>query len=287
MTGFGAASGSVGGLRVAVEIRTVNHRFHSPNLKLPGALSRFEPEVRERLRRRIARGHITVTARLDRDTVDEAMVDEPRFAAYVDRLRDLQRRYALADVLDVGTVVRMPGVMGSESSEPEPDSAVELLGIVDQATDALTEMREREGTRLVEVLRDRLRELSLRVDRIAERAPERLTAERDRLQRAVQELAQGVDLDPARLAQEVAILADKLDVTEEIDRLRAHVKAFEETLSQADGDPIGRRLSFLLQEMLRETNTTGSKARDAVMLHEVVGMKEELERLSEQVENLE
>jgi uncharacterized protein (TIGR00255 family) len=287
MTGFGAASGDVGGLRVAVEIRTVNHRFHSPNLKLPTALSRFEPDVREHLRNRIARGHVTVSARIERSPVDEAVVDEQRFGAYVDRLRDLQRRYALADVLDVGTVVRMPGVLSTDAPEEVGESAAPLMAIVERATDALMEMREREGARLVVVLRERLSELSARIERIAARAPDRLTDERDRLRKSVRELAEGVDVDEARLAQEIAILADKLDVAEEVDRFRAHVQAFEETLSQSGSDPVGRRLAFLMQEMLRETNTTGSKARDTVMLHEVVAVKEELERIAEQIENLE
>lgn len=287
MTGFGAATGDVGGLRVAVEIRTVNHRFHSPNLKLPTALARFEPEVREHLRKRIARGHVTVSARIERAAADEAVVDEQRFGAYVDRLRDLQRRYALADVLDVGTVVRMPGVLSTDAPEEVGDSAAPLLAIVERATDALIEMREREGERMVAVLRERLLELSGRIERIAARAPERLTEERERLRRSVRELSDGIDVDESRLAQEIAILADKLDVAEEIDRFRAHVQAFDETLSQSGNDPVGRRLAFLMQEMLRETNTTGSKARDTAMLHEVVAVKEELERIAEQVENLE
>lgn len=287
MTGFGAATGDVGGLRVAVEIRTVNHRHHSPNLKLPSALARFEPEVREHLRKRIARGHVTVNARIERSAADDAVVDEARFGAYVERLRDLQRRYALADVLDVGTVMRMPGVLATEAPEEIGDSAAPLMAIVEQATDALIEMREREGARLQSVLRERLAEVSRRIERIAARAPVRLVEERERLKAAVRELTQGVDVDETRLAQEIAILADKLDVAEEVDRFRAHVQAFEETLSVTAGEPVGRRLAFLMQEMLRETNTTGSKARDTVMLHEVVAVKEELERIAEQVENLE
>lgn len=287
MTGFGAASGDVGGLRVAVEIRTVNHRFHSPNLKLPPALSRFEPDIREHLRARIARGHVSVSARLDRSPADDAVVDEGRFGAYVERLRHLQRRYALADVLDVGTVMRMPGVLSTEMPEEIGESAGPLLEIVERATDAVVDMREREGERLAVVLRERLSAVSERIERIAARAPERLVEERERLRESVRELAQGVNVDEARLAQEIAILADKMDVSEEIDRFRAHVQAFEDALEQPSKDPVGRRLSFLMQEMLRETNTTGSKARDAVMLHEVVAVKEELERIAEQIENIE
>jgi uncharacterized protein (TIGR00255 family) len=287
MTGFGAAAGDVGGLRVTVEIRTVNHRFHSPNLKLPSALAKFEPEVREHLRNRIARGHVTVAARLERSSVDEAVVDEARFAAYADRLRDLQRRYDLHDGLDVGTVVRMPGVLSSEAPEEVGDSPAPFLEIVERATDALVQMRQREGERMVAILRDRLGEVSGRIERIAARAPARLVEERERLRRSVRELADGIDVEASRLAQEIAILADRMDVAEELDRFRAHVEAFAETLAQEGGEPVGRRLAFLTQEMLRETNTTGSKARDTVMLHEVVAVKEELERIAEQIENIE
>jgi uncharacterized protein (TIGR00255 family) len=125
------------------------------------------------------------------------------------------------------------------------------------------------------------------LERIAKRAPERLVAERERLSKAVRELANGVDLDQQRLAQEIALLADRLDVSEEVDRFRSHVSAFRETLASGKKEPVGKRLGFLLQEMLREANTTGSKSRDAAMLHEVVAVKEELERIAEQVENVE
>jgi uncharacterized protein (TIGR00255 family) len=114
-----------------------------------------------------------------------------------------------------------------------------------------------------------------------------LVAERERLQRAVHELAEGVDLDPQRLAQEIALLADRLDVSEEVDRFRSHIFAFRETLASGKNEQKGKRLGFLLQEMLREANTTGSKSKDAVMLHDVVAVKEELERIAEQVENIE
>ena len=112
-------------------------------------------------------------------------------------------------------------------------------------------------------------------------------AERERLSKAVRELTDGVDLDQQRLAQEIALLADRLDVSEEVDRFRSHVSAFRETLASGKKEPVGKRLGFLLQEMLREANTTGSKSRDAAMLHDVVAVKEELERIAEQVENIE
>jgi uncharacterized protein (TIGR00255 family) len=161
------------------------------------------------------------------------------------------------------------------------------VGIVDTALDALQRARADEGERLAAVLRQRLEVVEGALTRIAARAPERIVAYRARLRENVQELAGGVAVDDARLAQEIAILADRMDVAEELDRFHSHIVAFRATLDDAGGEPVGKRLGFLLQEMLREANTTGSKAADAPLLHEVVGLKEELERIREQVENLE
>jgi uncharacterized protein (TIGR00255 family) len=189
--------------------------------------------------------------------------------------------------LDVATVLRLPDVLASDAPEEEAGSGEQLQAVVREALKALTAMREAEGARLAALLAERLAVVEAAFGRIAARAPARLAAERERLQASVKELAGGVALDPARLAQEIALLADRLDVSEEIDRFRAHLHAFRDTLSGASGPGVGKRLGFLLQEMLRETNTTGSKARDAAMLHDVVAVKEELEKISEQVENVE
>jgi len=289
MTGFGAADGQVGSLRVSVELRTVNHRFFSPSIKLPPALARWESDVRELLRQRVARGHVTLHARVERDgdLRPAAVVDEARFAGYVAQLRELAARHGLADTLDVATVLRLPDVMRTEAPDEVEGTPAELLAIVDGAAAALTAMREEEGARVGEVLRDRVEAIEGAYQRIAARAPARLGEQRDRLRAAVRELASGVTVDEQRLAQELAILADRLDVSEEVDRFRMHVAAFRAALTDGGAEPVGKRLGFLLQEMLRETNTTGSKANDAPMLHDVVLVKEELERIREQVENVE
>jgi uncharacterized protein (TIGR00255 family) len=287
MTGFGAATGRVGTQQVTVELRTVNHRFFNPSIKLPSSLSRWEGEVREVLRRGIARGHVTLGARVEREARAAAAVDETRFAAYVELIRTLQARHGLGDALDVGTVLRLPDVLSADGAEDGTGSVEELTAIVQEALAALTTMRAAEGERLASLLSSRVDTVEAALERIAARAPERLVAERERLRKNVRELADGVDLDPARLAQEIAVLADRLDVAEEVDRFRSHIAAFRGTLRAATGEQVGKRLAFLLQEMLRETNTTGSKARDAEMLHDVVAVKEELERIAEQVENVE
>ncbi|NUQ93433.1 MAG: YicC family protein [Gemmatimonadaceae bacterium] len=287
MTGFGAAEGRVGSSRVTVELRSVNHRFFNPTVKLPGAFSRWEAEVREALRQRIARGHVTLYARAERDQTKGAAIDEARFAGYVAQLRTLQERFALGGALDIATVLRMPEVFAAAEREEEDGSAPELVAIVDEAARALAAMREQEGARLASFLRDRIGVIEAALERLAARAPARLQEQRDRLRAAVQELAAGVALDENRIAQEIAILADRLDVSEELDRFESHIVAFRAALDTGAPDGVGKRLGFLLQEMLREANTTGSKAADAAMLQDVVAIKEELERIREQVENIE
>lgn len=290
MTGFGAADGSVGGTRVGVEIRTVNHRFFNPSLKLPGAFQRWEGEVREALRQRVVRGHVTLFARILRDELVGAgpVVNDERVRFWSERLRALKDVHGLAGEVDLATVLRMPDVVGLPAEDEAAEgTAAELIAIVDQAVAALGVMRAEEGKRLVAVILDRLDVIAAALDRIAERAPQRLVEQRDRLRARVQELAAGVAVDEGRLAQEIAILADRLDVHEELDRFRAHIVAFRETLASPAPDGVGKRLGFLLQEMLREANTTGSKGNDTVMAREVIAVKEELERIREQVENLE
>jgi uncharacterized protein (TIGR00255 family) len=287
MTGFGAAEGQVGKARVAVEVRSVNHRFFSASLKLPGGLSRWEGEVREALRRGVTRGHVTLTARADRsEAASGGTIDEARLAGYVARLRELQRRYELDGDVDLGTVLRMPDVVVVGGDE-EQGTVEELIAVVEQAVAALGAMREQEGARLAAFLEERVQVIEKAVERLAARAPARIGEQRDRLRDAVRELAGGVSIDEGRLAQEIALLADRLDVQEELERFRSHLTAFRAALRGGSSDGVGKRLGFVLQEMLREANTTGSKANDVELTRDVLIIKEELERAREQVENLE
>jgi uncharacterized protein (TIGR00255 family) len=289
MTGFGAAEGRVGNARVSVELRTVNHRFFNPSIKLPSAYARWEGEVREALRQRIARGHVVVMVRVERDAAAAGAIDEARFAGYVEQLRGLQARHNLGGELDVATVLRMPDVFASRAGdvEEESGSASELVALVDEAARALAAMRGDEGSRLAAYLRERIGIVDDALARIAVRAPVRLIEQRDRMRNAVRELTDGIAVDEQRIAQEIALLADRMDVSEELDRFGSHVAAFRGALRDELGEPVGKRLGFVLQEMLREANTTGSKAADAEILRQVMLIKEELERIREQVENLE
>jgi uncharacterized protein (TIGR00255 family) len=288
MTGFGAADGSVGKARVSVELRSVNHRFFSPSIKLPGHLTRWETEVREAVRQKVSRGHVTITARVERPEGEGPAIDEAAFAARAAALTALQKRHSLGGTVDVATVLRMPDVIRSVNGEQDDGgTSDELMVIVSAAVNALSDAREAEGRRLVAVINDRISALSATMERIAERNPTRVIAHRDKLRENVKALLDGAVLDEQRLAQEVALLAERYDIGEEIDRFRVHLSAFRETLAAGDGSGVGKRLGFLLQELLREANTTGSKANDAAMQKEVVLLKEELERIREQVENLE
>lgn len=287
MTGFGTAEGPVGASRVSVELRSVNHRFFNPSIKLPGALAKWEPDVREALRKSVSRGHITLFARIEKaDEPQAATIDEAKFSAYVKRLMDLKDRFALDGPLDLGTVLRMPDVVRVEQEDDE-GSAAELVAIVEAAALALNGSREAEGRRLQGFLLDRVATIEAAVARLKARAPQRILEHRERLKANVAELAGGVAVDEQRLALEIAILADRLDVGEEMDRFDTHLASFRDTLGRGAREGVGKRLGFLLQELLREANTTGSKSNDAEMTRDVLAIKEELERIREQVENLE
>ena len=287
MTGFGSADGAIGEARASVEIRTVNHRFFSPNLKLPSSFARWEGEIRELLRQKIARGYVTLTARVDHEAATGPVIDEARVAQYAATLRELQKKLALGGEVDLATILRLPDVVTAPTDQADPAAGEALAGIVGKAIDNLITMRRSEGAQLAAFLVERVDAVEARLGRIEERAPVRLKEQHERIKRTVGDLIGGAGADPQRIAQEVAILADKLDVAEELDRFRSHLSAFRETVRSNTSEPVGKRLGFILQEMVREANTVGSKANDAPILDDVIAVKEELERIREQVENLE
>ena len=287
MTGFGSAEGKVGAAGVSVEIRTVNHRFFNPSIKLPGAFAKWEGDVRELLRQRVARGHVALTARVEREIGKGAGINEQRFGEYVAILRELQAKHGLSDKLEAGTILGLPDVVASHAEDADAGTAAELLAVVDEAIGALRRMRNEEGERLAVFLLERVGLVEEAVRRIRDRGPVRLTEQVARLRKSVKELAAAANVDQQRLAQEIAILADKLDIAEELDRFDSHIGSFRQSVNESGAEPVGKRLGFLLQEMVREANTTGSKANDAAILADVVIIKEELERIREQVENIE
>jgi uncharacterized protein (TIGR00255 family) len=287
MTGFGAAEGPVGGRRLRVEIRTVNHRYFNLSAKLPSDLTLLEAELRERLRRDFDRGHVTVQARWAESLeVDAGFgVDLERARLVAARLREMQAALGLGGEITVELVARQPDVLTYASNGAGEIPWTEVEPIVAQAGRECRTMRAREGDALVAELKHRLDLMERSAGQIAGRAPERLVKERDRLRAAVAQLLDGRAVNEERLAQELAFLADKLDITEELVRFRAHVTAAREAMA-TDG-PVGKRLGFLAQELGREVNTMGSKAGDAAIAQQVIAMKGELEKFREQLENLE
>ena len=287
MTGFGAAEGAVAGGRLRIEIRTVNHRYFNFAPRLPHDLSSLEGDLRERLRREFERGHISVQVRWIEAPESESrlVVDAERARAVAERLRELQDSLGLEGGVTLELVARQPEVLTLARPEPVEVAWAAVEPVAAEAAAECRAMRAREGAVLADELRHRLDLIAAGTDRVAERAPERLVRERDRLRAAVAELLDGRVADEARIAQEIALTADRLDITEELVRLRAHLDAVRATLG---GDAaVGKQLGFLAQEMGREVNTIGSKANDPVIAHEVVAMKGELERFREQLENLE
>ncbi len=288
MTGFGAGEGAVAGGRLLVEIRTVNHRFFHLSIKAPPALASLETAVRDRLRRDFDRGHVTVSMRwLESPERGAGTVnlDLDRARDVVARLRELQTTLGVAGEPDLALVARQPDVLVAGAGEAAEVVWNELEPVVLAAVTECKAMRRREGEVLLGELLHRLEQVERSAGVVGERAPHRVIAERDRLRTAVRELTESRTVDEGRLEQEIAYLADKLDITEELVRLQAHVGGCREAL--AEDNPVGKRLGFLAQEMGREVNTIGSKANDAAIAAEVVAMKGELEKFREQLENIE
>jgi uncharacterized protein (TIGR00255 family) len=286
MTGFGAAEGKVAGGRLRIEIRTVNHRYFNPQLKLPYDLAGVEAELRERLRALLERGHVAVSARWIEQPEAQAavMLDLERAKQVVRALRELKKQLRLKGDPDLAFVARHPDVL-SFSGNGALVAWADVQPVAERAASDVLVMREREGRALATDLLARIDALEAGARVVASRAPDRVAHELARLQKNVAELAQGVQVDPQRLAVEVALLADRVDISEELVRFQTHLAAARSAL--AGNGAVGKQLGFLAQELLREVNTMGSKANDAAITQAVIGMKGELERFREQLENLE
>lgn len=288
MTGFGAAEDRVRSGRLRVEIRTVNHRYFNPQLKLPADLAGLESELRERLRQLLERGHVAVTARWVESPGPErgVMVDLARAKQVLAAAQQLKKKLKLKGTVDLAFVARHPDVLtASNGASVDPVQWADVQGIVDRAARDVVAMREREGQALAAELNKRVDALEAAAREIEAQAPARLQSEHARLKQAVAELTGGATVDEQRLALEIALLADRVDITEELVRFRAHVAAARAALRSDQA--VGKQLGFLAQELLREVNTMGSKANDARITQLVIAMKGDLEKFREQLENLE
>jgi uncharacterized protein (TIGR00255 family) len=290
MTGFGSAALAADDVGGSLELRSVNSRHLKLNFRLPVGAEGTEELLREAISAGVRRGHVDVTLRLHPGAAGgtRLSVDESRLSQYLGAFRDIQAAHGIAGPIDLALLSRLDGVFVEQAEERSDRVAAEpLRAAAEEAVRELVEMRSREGQRLASELRERLAAIDTRLREVEQLAPKRLDAERERLRRSVEELTAGVDVDPDRLAREIAILADRWDVREEIVRARAHLEAFEDLLELPEDEPVGKRLGFLSQELLREINTIGSKANDATIARHVVEAKNELETLREQLENVE
>jgi uncharacterized protein (TIGR00255 family) len=291
MTGFGRATREVDGVGLEVEARSVNHRHLDLRVRLPKLLAAQEQAFKQRIQGELSRGKVDVTISLTAGSATSRLeIDEGIAAQYVDASRSLREAHALPDGLDVAGLLSLPGVTRIVETEVDASRLIEPLeGAIDEALAALIAMRTSEGETLAREFEGRLGRIEELADAFEKRSGEVVDAARQRLRRRAEQIRQEVGLlDEARLHQEVVIAADRLDITEELVRLRSHVQQFREALSGADrGAPVGRRLDFLLQELGREANTVGSKASDAPLAQDVVELKTELERIREQVQNVE
>lgn len=290
MTGFGSASVDADGTSVEAEVRSVNSRHLRVDLGLPRGADEWEPRLRELVSGRVERGRVNLAVRVEGDAGGPSLeLDEDRVEAYLSAFRRLKDDYDLPGRPDLQLLVRAGGVLrerrttAAETVDPDV-----VASVVERALDGMVRMREREGERLRDDLRERIDAVDEGLDRVEELAPRRLERERRRLREAASELVEEMDAaDEDRIAREIAVLADKWDVGEEVVRARSHVESFRELLGAPSDEAVGKRLKFLVQELHREVNTTGAKANDAEISREVVEMKNEIEGLREQIENVE
>ena len=287
MTGFGSAVGEAAGREVRVEVRSVNHRHLQVKTRLPGELAGLESEVEGRVRKRLQRGSVSVHVNASRpDNGAATAIDLAAAERYHAALAELSARFGDGEV-PLEVLVGLPGVVAA----PDEEGALvrqskAILRLVDRAVADLQDMRGVEGRSLEADLRKHAGQIETLVGRVAKRMPTVVRTHHQNLRRRVDELVgDATHVEPEDLARELALLADRLDVSEELARLGSHMEQFAAILDK--GGDQGRKLEFLVQEILRETNTIGSKCNDAKVAHLVVEIKTRIERLREQVQNVE
>lgn len=287
MTGFGRAEETIEGRDIIVEVKSVNHRFFDFSSRVPRGCGFLEDKLKTAIQGRIQRGKIDVF--VDMETVDdtsaEVEVNHSLAAGYITALRELQQTYHLQDDITTGMVARLPDVFSvRHAPEDEETVWVQVRQVLEHALVPFFAMRQAEGEKMQEDVLGRAQTILDIVGYVEERSPQTVEEYRKRLGERISELT-GVAADEQRILTETAVFADKVSVAEETVRLRSHVAQFTDMI--AAGGPVGRRLDFLVQEMNREANTIGSKCVDAPIAHRVVDMKAEIEKIREQIQNIE
>ncbi len=287
MTGYGKGEAGVGEYSASAEVRSVNSRYLEVSVKLPQSLSTREIDIREMIRQQISRGKLSVVVSLSSmHEEDETTVDPESVKRVVSLLKSLKKSARISAPIKLDHLLNFKDVFKGGANESANGNDWEAIrSAVNSALEQLKEARRTEGLSLKKDLSERITKLDNGLDEIEKLSRVHVEDEKSKLQRKVIEILNGKEIDPSRIELEIVLLADKLDITEEVVRFRTHNKFFSELLNGEDSN--GRRLNFLLQEMNREANTMGSKSFDAEMSHLVVEIKEELEKIREQVQNLE
>ena len=289
MTGFGAGLAETDEYRVSVEVKAVNQRYLDLDIRAPHVLDPFLEAMKNKVKAYASRGKLTIGVQfLDkREHVREIRLDKPLAIAYHKALNEISDILHLPRPDDVQTISAYPGVLTAMETQEGFEGADEvLLSALDQAMRQFTAMREKEGGNLKADFLKRIDLLSGQVEEVAALGPEIVRQYRERLEATVKEALAGAEIDEARIIQETAIYSDRVNFTEEIVRLRSHLEQFRAILENAE-EPVGRKLDFLIQEMNREVNTTASKANNVCAAKIAVEMKSEIEKLREQVQNIE
>ncbi len=287
MTGYGRCTLAQDGREVTIELKSVNHRFLDLAFRMPRSFAFLENDMRACISNKLARGHVDifVTYKNSRDDARKVTLDSALLGEYLTTLRQGGIDHMLDDNLRLRDVLSMQDVLTVEEAEEDQQALSALaLSALDTALDSLCAMRRREGEAMRGDVETRLDTLERTAHAIDERAPQWLEEYRQRLRARIEEICQ-MQLDEARLTQEVALAADKAAVDEETVRLRSHIAQMRDLLKQSE--PAGRKLDFLVQEMNREVNTTGSKSSDLILTGMVVDAKAELEKIREQIQNIE
>ena len=288
MTGYGRARETLNGRDITVEVRSVNNRYLDCTVKVPRAYIFVEDAVKSRVQKAVSRGKVDVFITIDATAADETVVsvNEPLARGYYQALTQLRDMFSLQDDLTAVTLARFPDVLSVTKAEEDLESvAADICAVLDDALAAYNAMRTTEGGKLSEDIAGRAATIEAVVGKVEERSPQTVAAYREKLLARMQEVLQSTAVDESRILTEAAIFADKIAVDEETVRLRSHIAQLR-TMLQSE-QPIGRKLDFLIQEVNRECNTIGSKCNDLTIAQDVVNMKAEVEKIREQVQNIE
>lgn len=289
MTGFGVGTGEAGTNSVRIEVRSVNHRFLQVKSRLPGEFTYLDPQIEAMLRKKLERGSVSLSVQTSKRTgADAVSVNVEVAERYMKLLAGVAKKTGAQGEIGLAELVQLPGVIGSTASEKDNEAAgKKLLKIATEAVTAMIEMREAEGASLEADLRKNAVGAAKVTARIEKRMPVVVREHHKALKKRVADLMSGTSgkIGESDLARELALIAERLDVAEELSRLESHIEQFDKVLTK--GGAVGRRLDFLVQELQREANTIGSKCNDAQVAHAVVELKTLIERIREQIQNVE